>query len=103
MAKLTLTMAAPNASVEDPAKDATMRAPRREPKDLDVAAHMLKTHRMAEATMKTGLLPKYTAVGTQKKFYYCLDNPPYKRVSLTPSPNTRIAQVSSPVVVAIGF
>lgn len=61
-------MAAPKASVEEPANAATNRDASRLPKVLEEAPQMLHTNSSREAVMKTGLLPKYMAVGTQKKF-----------------------------------
>ena len=100
-----MTTAAPKASVDEPAKAATMREPRSEPKDLATAPHTLARHNMREARTKTGLLPKYTAVGTQKKFLHAVSRiiPPEEGYVPTPRPSARRAHVNSPEVVVTGF
>jgi hypothetical protein len=65
---LTLTIAAPNASVEEPAKAATTRLAKRLSKLCDRADQTTQQNNNSDATTKTGLLPMYSAVGTQKKF-----------------------------------
>jgi hypothetical protein len=64
-----LTMAAPSASVEDPPKAAMTRLASRPSKLVDTADPMIEQNIISDAMTNTGRLPKYSAVGTQKKFY----------------------------------
>ena len=68
-------MAAPKASVEAPANAPNMREASRLRKLLDTAPQILQHIRRQVAITNTGLLPKYKAQGTQKKFYRKLHQP----------------------------
>ena len=61
-------MAAPNASVENPAKAATTQLASRLSKLSERADQMIQQNSNSDASTKTGRLPMYSAVGTQKKF-----------------------------------
>jgi len=65
----TLTIAAPNASVEEPANAPTTRLASKLGKLFDAPDHIWEQNNMSDAITNTGLLPKYSAVGTQKKFF----------------------------------
>ena len=66
---LTLIMAAPSASVEEPPTVERIRHARSVSKLVETAAPTTAQKNMSEASTKTGLLPRYSAAGTQKKFW----------------------------------
>lgn len=65
---VTLMIAAPSASDAPPPKPPKIQAASRGPKLGEAAAQMVPMKTMAHESKNTGRLPKYIAVGTQKKF-----------------------------------
>lgn len=65
---LTLTTSAPRASVQDPINAPMILLARRLLKLGEVADQISQTNKPSEPVRKTGLRPKYSAHGTQKKF-----------------------------------
>jgi hypothetical protein len=71
---LTLTMAAPRASVAAPAPATTIRQARSDPKLFEMAEPTMPKNAIRDASTKTGRLPTYSAAGTQMKFYLIIVN-----------------------------
>lgn len=66
--QLTLTIAAPNASVDAPPIPARVRLASKLSKLAERTAQMMLTNRISDPRTKTGRLPKYSASGAQRKF-----------------------------------
>ena len=67
---LTLTMTAESASVTAPKKAAITLAARKLSKLLATDDQMAQPKTTAVHSRNTGLRPKYTAMGTQKRFFH---------------------------------